>query len=532
MKYRFLYILTLLLPMMLQAQGKNESPSMVQANGNKLMQLLYFLDRAYIDPVSVDSLAEAAIVGMLEQLDPHSAYVTKEDMVSVNDSFDGNFEGIGVEFNVLNDTIIVVNTIAGGPSEMVGIRANDRIVAVDGKNVVGVKTNEVPKILRGPKGTKITATIVRRGESEKLDFVIERDKIPMHSLDAAYMIKDDIAYIKLNRFMATTTDEMTSALAKMPDAKSLILDLRGNGGGFLDQAISVSSQLLDAGKLVVYTEGRVIPRSDAQSRAGGLFTKGALVVLVDEESASASEIVAGAVQDWDRGLIIGRPTFGKGLVQRQIPLLDSSAVRITVARYHTPTGRVIQRPYQKGNKKDYYTAFFDRYSSGELYNIDSLAKHVPDSLRFKTLVKQRDVFGGGGIMPDIFVPIDTTYYSDYWGKLVRKGSITEYVVDYMDRNRDKLKRKYPTFESFDSNFEVTDDILSGLYELGTKQDVEYDEKEAERIRAVVSKQIKALIGQKLWDTNEYFRVINQGNNMVQRAVEAIENWDRDAAQIK
>ena len=487
----------------------------------KFNQFYRYLNGAYVDTINNAKLIEEAIEKILSELDPHSAYISAEDMVPVEESFQGSFSGIGIEFNVLNDTLLVVNTIAGGPSEKVGLLPNDRIVAVDGESVVGIKQARVPKVLRGPKGSVVEIEVLRKGEPEPLHFRITRDDIPINTVDAAYKIDDKTGYIKVNRFAATTMKEVEEAYGQMGKIDALILDLRGNGGGFLDQAVKLGNFFLPEGATIVSTEGRLVPPERFTARTDGVYLKGKVIVLIDESSASASEIVAGAIQDWDRGLIIGRRSFGKGLVQRQFPLIDGSAVRITVARYHTPTGRVIQRPFEKGNQEAYYEAFAKRFEHGA----DSLK--AVDSLRFTTLRSGRPVYGGGGIYPDIYVPLDTTNYSAYWAKLVRRGVISEYVIQYLDKHRSELQRTYPTFEKFQTSFAVTPDMIQQLVALGEKREVASDPEGLKTSGGAIALQIKALIAQKLWDMNEYFRIINSENDPeLERALEVLENWNK------
>ncbi len=477
------------------------------AQFRKINQVMYLIANGYVDSVDMPRLVEGAITEMLGSLDPHSVYIGAEELKEQEQDIEGNFEGIGIEFNVLRDTIVVVNTVPGGPSEQVGLMSGDRIVYVDGRLKTGVKLNDVPKFLRGPKGTRADLRVVRPGVADTLEFSIVRDKIPMYSLDAAYKVDKNIGYVKLNRFMATTDDELRRALQGMEGVSSLILDLRGNGGGLLDQSIRVAGNFLRPGSLVVYTEGLNMPRQEAHtSPAEPLFGDGKLVVLVDESSASASEIVAGAVQDWDRGVVVGRRTFGKGLVQQQIPLGDGSAVRLTVAHYYTPSGRSIQRPYRQGDLKGYYSDWAARYDSGELTGGKMPA--ADSSHVYKTLVEGRAVYGGGGITPDVYVPIDTTGYSDYWSQLVRKGVLLEFAVTELDGRRAEYKAKYKDFDAFARDFSLTPEMTERLAALGRSRGVEYDGKGMERSRRQIQAQVKALIAQRLWDTTAYYRVIN------------------------
>lgn len=487
----------------------------------KFNQFYRYLNGAYVDTINNERLVEDAIKKILSELDPHSAYVSAEDMVPVEESFQGSFSGIGVEFNVLNDTLLVVNTVAGGPSEKVGVLPNDRIVAVDGESVIGIKQARVPKVLRGPKGSVVEIEVLRRGETTPISFRITRDDIPINTVDAAYKIDDKTGYIKVNRFAATTMKEVEEAFGKMWKIDALILDLRGNGGGFLDQAVKLGNFFLPEGATIVSTEGRLVPPERFSARADGAYRKGKVVVLIDESSASASEIVAGAIQDWDRGVVIGRRSFGKGLVQRQFPLIDGSAVRITVARYHTPTGRVIQRPFEKGNQQAYYEAFAKRFENGT----DSLK--AVDSLRYTTLRSGRPVYGGGGIYPDIYVPLDTTGYSQYWSKLVRRGVISEFVIQYLDKHRAELQGVYPTFEKFQSSFTVTPEMLQQLVALGEQREVPPDPAGLKISERAIALQIKALIAQKMWNMTEYFRIINSENDPeLERALDVLRNWDK------
>lgn len=482
-------------------QISNEELKQIQ----KIDKALYWITSGYVDTVNVEKLANSAIAKVLSELDPHSTFIPKEELERDTEEFQGNFEGIGIEFNVLSDTIIVVNTIPGGPSAAVGLMPGDRIIEVNGESTIGKKQNDVPKILRGAKGTEVRAAIVRRGVNEPLHFKIIRDKIPINSLDVAYYIAPGVGFIKLNRFSATTNKELQEALVKLKDAKKLILDLRSNGGGLLDQAVDVSSNFLDNDKLVVYIQGRAVPRRDELSQGTPLFAKGDIVVLVDQNSASASEIVAGALQDWDRATIVGRRTFGKGLVQSQIPLDDGSAMRLTVAHYYTPSGRSIQRPYKLGDKNAYYHDFADRYTSGEITGNKAV---VDSSLVYKTLLKGRTVYGGGGILPDVIVPLDTTSYTDYWGKLVRNGVFLEFVIKDLDKNRGNYLAKYPTFEKFDKEFSIGQQMIDSLVKMGEERGVAKNEEQLAVSRREIDNYIKALIAGRLYQDGDFYKVIN------------------------
>jgi len=494
----------------------------------KIVRFLQYVSSDYVDTLNVDKLVDDAIVDILNDLDPHSVYISKEDVKAMNEPLEGNFEGIGVEFNILNDTLMVVNPIPGGPSERVGVFAGDRIIQIDGKTVanIGLKNSDVFKLLRGDKGTKVTIQILRKGVTEPMDFEITRDKIPIYSLDAAYIINSDIGYIKLNRFSLTTEQEFLEALdrLKKQNMQHLILDLRGNGGGFLNASVALADHFLESENLIVYTEGRTSPRNDFLATQAGVFETGKLVVLIDEGSASASEIVAGAVQDWDRGIIIGRRSFGKGLVQNQLSLPDGSMIRLTVARYHTPTGRVIQKPYNQGNLDDYYSDFSKRLQNGELFNADSI--NFPDSLKYQTLKKGKMVYGGGGIMPDVFIPYDTSSYSSYYGLLVRKDILNQFVHTYIDANRKQLNKNYSNFEKYRKNFNVEDALTEQLIAFAEKKGVQHDPEGFKISDSEIRKQLKALIALRLFTTTEYFQIINDDNDVVKKAVEIINDWSR------
>ncbi|WP_300798685.1 S41 family peptidase [uncultured Alistipes sp.] len=513
----WLLLAGLLLPVALPAQTSSDAAPQLQ----KLMEVYRYLVRYYVDEVEMAPLVEEAITGMLDELDPHSAYLDAEQMQSVAASFDGEFSGIGVEFNILRDTIIVVNTIAGGPAERVGVLPNDRIVRIDSLDAVGMRQADVPKYLRGKTGTRVAVDIVRHGVDERLHFVMVRDRIPLNTVDAAYMAADGIGYIKVNRFGRTTMSEFGEAYERLGRPAKLILDLRGNGGGLLEQAIGMAEFFLPRGALIVSTEGRSVPTRSYHAQRDGEALGGKLVVLIDEVSASASEIVTGAIQDWDRGVVVGRPSFGKGLVQRQVMLGDGSAVRITIARYHTPSGRIIQRPYEKGKRREYYLDHLRRYDDAVRDSLDAAAPE------FRTLRTGRTVRGGGGIRPDVPVDEDTTGYSKYYAELIRRGVVNEYVVATMDRRRDSLERRYPDFGAFDAGFVADTAMLREVAELGAARGVAVDSAGLGASAPLMRIQLKALVAQRLYGTEAFYRVINaERSETFHRAVAILEEWEK------
>jgi carboxyl-terminal processing protease len=497
----------------------------INQESRKLSMALFAISNLYVDSTNTGKLTEDAIVGMLEKLDPHSNYLDPEETKEMTEPLQGNFDGIGIQFNMLTDTLYVIQVIAGGPSEKVGLMAGDRIIMVNDTLIAGVKmkTNDIMKRLRGPKGTEVWIKVLRQNEPELIAFRIIRGKIPVYSLDAAYMADKQTGYIKLNRFAASSTDEFREALNKLKKEgmKNLILDLQGNGGGYLNIAIDLANEFLEKGRLIVYTEGAKQPREEANATGKGSFEEGRLVVLVDESSASASEILAGAIQDWDRGVIVGRRTFGKGLVQKPIPLPDGSMIRLTVSRYHTPTGRGIQRPYENGKKEEYHYDLIDRYNRGELMSADSI--HFPDSMKYKTLINERTVYGGGGIMPDLFIPIDTTRFTDYHRRLVATGLINRVAMNYLDRNRKEMTADYRKFETYKKSFKVTDDILQSLLDMATEEKIEFNEEQYTHSKPLIKLQIKALIARDMYEMAEYFRIINDDNSSYLEALRIINN---------
>lgn len=497
----------------------------------KMETFLRYVEQAYVDSVNVDNLVEKAIMGILEDLDPHSVYISKDELQKMNEPLVGNFDGIGIQFNIIKDTITVVSPITGGPSEKLGIQSGDQIVEIEGEVVAGtgIKNSDVTSKLRGEKGTIVNVGIKRKGEKKLLDFKIERDKIPIYSVDASYMIRPEIGYIKLNRFAATSMQEVKSGLDSLQEQgmKSLILDLRGNSGGYLKTAIDLADEFLGSQQLIVYTEGRAYPRSNTYGSMRGGFESGKLVVLIDEGSASASEIVSGAIQDWDRGLVIGRRSFGKGLVQKPFPLPDGSAIRLTISRYYTPTGRSIQKPYEEG-VEEYYNDLNNRYEHGEYFSADSI--DFPDSLVFYTPQK-RVVYGGGGIMPDIFVPADTSETSKLYSDLIRKGVFNQFAIQYANNNRKKILKSYPTLEAYNSNFEVTESILEELFAYAESEKIEKTPEDFSKSENLIKLQLKALIARGFWKTNGYFRVMNEGSDMVLKAVDAINSDEFDKLKL-
>ena len=480
----------------------------------------------YVDSVDEQKLVEDGIRGMLEKLDPHSTYSTPKEVKEMNEPLQGNFEGIGVQFNMVEDTLLVIQTVNGGPSEKMGILAGDRIVTVNDTAIAGVKMSkeEIMKRLRGPKGTKVLLGIVRPGISDRLSFTITRDKIPVNSIDATYMIRPGVGYIRIGNFGATTPHEFSNSLKLLlsQGMETLVLDLQENGGGYLHAAVEVANELLERGSLIVYTEGRRVERNEYTARGGGLFTEGKVIVLVDSYTASAAEIVSGAIQDYDRGIIVGRRTFGKGLVQRPIDLPDGSMIRLTIAHYYTPSGRCIQKPYEKGKKKDYALDVSNRLKSGELMSADSV--HFSDSLKYYTLREHRVVYGGGGIMPDEFVPLDTTKYTRFHRELAAKSILINQNLRYVDNHRKQLKQQYLTFADFREHYEIPQNVIDNILAEGKKQKIQpKDADELQRTLPYLRQQLKALVARDLWSMNEYFAIINEQSDIVQRALKLLGN---------
>ncbi len=494
----------------------------VREQSIKYQRLMAYIDAFYVDSVDLQKLTEDAIVKALSDLDPHSVYITKEEVEEMNEPLEGGFFGIGIQFTILRDTLTVVSIVPGGPSEKVGLLPGDRIVSVDGEDIAGKKisNSDVRKRLKGEEGTIVNVGVLRG--KEKMDFRIVRGRIPIYSVDAVYMLDTVTGYIKLSRFAATTIEEFEDAVRKLQaqGMKDLVLDLQTNGGGYMGAAIGISDHLLDGSKMIVYTDGLNSGRRAEYSTSAGLFQKGRVVILIDGNSASASEIVSGAVQDWDRGVIVGRRSFGKGLVQRQFPLTDGSMIRLTVAHYYTPSGRCIQKPYVAG-EEDYEAELYNRYRSGEMVSADSIV--VNDSLKYYTKVKHRPVYGGGGIIPDVFVPIDTTINYLYLNRLIAKNVIGDFIANYIDKNRDQLKKKYPDFNLYVKNFRITDEIIDAIVKEGEKAGIPKDEKALAPLLPTLKLQLKALIARDIWNMNEMYQIMNQENELLKKGLDILKD---------
>lgn len=512
------------LAMFVFIQANVSGQETVQQNQLKFGRLLRLVDSYYVDSANIDKITENAIVNVLSELDPHSVYMSKEEVEKMNEPLVGNFEGIGISFNIFKDTLLVTTTISGGPSEKVGLLAGDRIIEVDDKIIagIGLKNSDVFKLLRGDKGTSVNLKVLRKNYPGLLDFTIVRDKIPINSLDASFMINESTGLIKLNNFSATTTDEFVTAIKdlKRQNIQNLILDLRGNGGGYLTKAIEISEQFLNNDDLVVFTSGINEPKRDYRATAKGEFKKGNLVILIDEGSASASEIVAGAIQDWDRGIIVGRRSFGKGLVQKPFYLTDGSMIRLTTAHYYTPSGRCIQKPYD-GGIKEYRKDYEKRLTNGEMFNADSIV--FSDSLKYKTLLNRRTVYGGGGVMPDIFVPVDTSLHYLYGNRLRRNNIVYNFALDYIDKHRNEIKSKYPGFKNFESKFEITDEIISEIAENGVKEGIERNEESLLFLKNDFKKEVKAYIARDLYSRDDFYKILYKDDETILEALKVLEN---------
>lgn len=496
---------------------------------SKLLNAEYAIKSCYVDSVDENKLVEDAIIGMLEKLDPHSQFTTAKETQELEEPLQGEFSGIGIQFNLKQDTLYVIQTIPNGPSERVGMLPGDRIIYVNDTTIAGVKikNTDIQKKLRGKKGTKVTVKVKRGNNPELITFVITRDKIPLHSVDAAYMLDEKTGYIKISSFGAKTYNEMIDKLhlLKKKGMRQLVVDLSDNGGGYMDAAIQMVNEFLDDEQLIVYTEGLNQSRAEAKANGRGEFKDMKLVVIMSQYSASASEIFAGAIQDWDRGLVLGRRSFGKGLVQRPFKFEDGSMMRLTVARYHTPSGRCIQKPYVKGDKKGYDADLLTRYNAGEYYNIDSI--QFNDSLKYTSLKNHRVVYGGGGIMPDVFVPVDTTEYSKYYRDMLAKGVIYQFALDYVDKNRKALKSSYSNVEKFDQFFSLSDDDMQAFIAAGEKEKVVFNEEQYATSKEVFKCYLKGLIARDLYTEDNAFNIIvNHRNRDLQEALRLINDTSR------
>jgi carboxyl-terminal processing protease len=495
-----------------------------QTYGQRLDEILMYIDKQYVDSVNTDKLMNAAVSGMLEELDPHSTFISAEEVNDAKSSIEGSFVGVGIRFQILKDTLVVVEAIPGGPSEKLGIRAGDKIISIEGQNVagVGLKNSQVREKLLGDIGTKVRVDIKRKGAKEPMNFVITRNNIPVNSVQAAYMVTPKIGYIKLTSFSRNSYQEVTKGIKDLKDQgmESLVLDLQGNPGGLLNIAEYISDEFLSGDKLIVYSEGRSQPRIDLNAKNKGSWETGKLVILTDENSASASEIVSGAIQDWDRGLIVGRRTYGKGLVQRPIDLTDGSQIRLTIARYFTPSGRFIQKPYD--DLEEYRNDYMRRFMNGEMTNIDSIK--LPDSLKFETRLTRRTVYGGGGIMPDVFVPLDTTEITDIYRDISATGAFNTFTLDYVDRNRDELNRKYETLESFIAGFKVDEKFKKEFLDYVKKEDREFKMNDAQykTSESLINLRLKATIAQDLFGTKAFYEIFNEKNEILQRAIKVLQ----------
>lgn len=489
----------------------------------KLLMVENIVNNLYVDNVDEEKIVENAVRGILENLDPHSSYSTKEETTSSQETMQGSFSGIGIQFNMQKDTLYVVQTIAGGPSEKVGILPGDRFIAVDDSIIAGrkLKNTDIMKRLRGPKGTKVNIKVKRGSNTDLLEFRITRNDIPLNSIDAVYMADGKTGYIRLSRFAATSYKEFKDAITKLKKQgmQQLILDLTDNGGGYMQIAAQIANEMLNRGNLIVYTQGRKSPRQNLNADGSGTFRTQKVVVMINQFSASASEILSGAVQDWDRGVVVGRRSFGKGLVQREFLLPDSSSFRLTIARYYTPSGRNIQKPYVKGDREDYDKDIIDRYNHGELQSADSI--HFADSLKHTTLRLHRTVYGGGGIMPDVFVPLDTTQYTDYHRRLVAKGIIPQFALRYVDKNRADLKAQYPDAQKFIKEFTVTDEMLNNLVDAGKAEKVDFDKSQFAKSKEMLRTFVKAAIANDLFSTGAYFQIVNEQNDIYKEALSII-----------
>jgi carboxyl-terminal processing protease len=498
----------------------------------KFGKVLEWIDQYYVDSVNKDQLVDHAIIQLLKELDPHSSYLSPQEVDKLTEPLQGNFEGIGISFHILEDTVYIISPIPDGPSEKAGVRPGDRIIKVNGMNVAGVNitTDKVYSLLRGDRGTKVLLSVLRRNTPSCMDFEVVRDKIPIRSVDASYMVDDRIGYIRLTRFSMTTVEEFTKAIEvlKTQRVKDLILDLTGNGGGYLEVAVNVADQFLDKNRLILFTQGSHSPRKEYYATKKGCFESGNLIILIDEGSASASEILSGAIQDWDRGILIGRRSYGKGLVQKPLSLPDKSMIRLTVARYYTPTGRLIQKPYQM-DREAYNQELSARFKHGEFIHKDSI--RFADSLQYFTLRNSRLVYGGGGIMPDYFVSMDTSYQSALYRQVVQKGIIPQYALEYIDQHRPELTTRFPDFDTYLSAFSFTEELMPDLLQYIRESDIAIHDEDLLISGSQISSLLRANIARYLWSENEFFQISNERDPKFETAVNILRNWDKYEAML-
>lgn len=528
---KILLALPLCLAISLTTTAQRSLPQAMQ----KLLNAEYAISTLYVDTVNEDKLIEEAIKGMLESLDPHSSYTDAKETKELEEPLQGEFSGVGIQFNMNKDTLYVIQTVPGGPSERVGIIAGDRIITVNDTTIAGVKmkNSDIQKRLRGKKGTNVTVQVKRAGVKELITFRITRDNIPLNSIDASYMLDEQTGYLRISRFGAKTHEEMIDALKdlKKQGMTQLIMDLSDNGGGYLNAAIDMCNEFLERGQLMVYTEGENSPRNEANANGWGDYKGLHMVVMVNQYSASAAEIFAGAMQDWDRAVVVGRRTFGKGLVQRPFRFEDGSMMRLTVARYYTPSGRCIQKPYDRGDKKAYEKELLDRANEGEYYSLDSI--QFNDTLRYTTRLNGRTIYGGGGVMPDVYVPIDTTEYTTYYRDLVAKGITNQFAISYVDKNRKSIAKKYKTVKDFDENFIVTDEMMRDFIALGEKDSVKYDEEKYRTSESLLKDIVKGLIARDVYSSaSAYSVVINHRNRDLKAAIEVLNDRERYARLLR
>ena len=522
---KILLAIPLCLALSLTSAAQRSMPQLLQ----KLLNAEYAISSLYVDSVNEEKLVEDAIRGMLENLDPHSSYTDAKETKELEEPLQGEFSGVGIQFNMSQDTLYVIQTVPGGPIERVGVLAGDRIIYVNDTTIAGVKmkNSDIQKRLRGPKGSKVTIQVKRPGVKELITFRITRDNIPLHSIDAQYMLDERTGYLRISRFGAKTHEEMMEALKELSKQgmTQLVMDLSDNGGGYLNAAIDMCNEFLDRGQLMVYTEGENSPRNEAHANGWGDYKDLHMVVMVNQYSASAAEIFAGAMQDWDRAVIVGRRTFGKGLVQRPIKFEDGSMMRLTVARYYTPSGRCIQKPYSRGDKKAYEKELLDRANEGEYYSLDSI--QFNDSLRYTTCLNGRTIYGGGGVMPDVYVPIDTTEYTTYYRDMTAKGIINQYVIQYVDKNRKQISKQYKKLKDFDGGFTVTDEMMRDFIAMGEKDSVKYDEEKYRTSEKLLKDIIKGLIARDIYgDQSAYSVIINHRNRDLKAACDILNDRER------